>query len=84
MCSVDTTIRNLDAPTYRRLKARAALEGKTVGEALNEAMAAYVARPAGSERSGSLRDLVPEDYPAGNERTSEEVDAIVYGAREDR
>lgn len=77
---MDTTIRNLDGRAYRSLKARAALAGKTIGEALNEAMRAYLARPDLLPGRGSLRDLKPESYPAGTERLSEEIDAIVYGA----
>lgn len=76
---MDTTIRNLDEKAYRRLKARAALAGKTIGEAVNEAIRAYLARPGPEDRRGSLRDLRPRAYPAGTERLSEEIDAIVYG-----
>jgi len=77
---MDTTIRNLDGRAYRALKARAALAGQTIGEALNDAMRAYLARPELLPRRGSLRDLKPERYPEGTERLSEEIDAIVYGA----
>lgn len=77
---MDTTIRNLDPKAYRALKARAAALGKTVGAAVSEAMRAYVARPGGVARRGSLRDLEPRRYPRGNERLSEEIDGIVYGA----
>ncbi|HEY4658170.1 MAG TPA: hypothetical protein VIH11_01555 [Gemmatimonadaceae bacterium] len=77
---MDTTIRNLDARSYRALKARAALLGKTVGDAMNEAIRAYLARPESRPRRGSLRDLAPEAYPAKNDRLSEEIDALVYGA----
>jgi len=77
---VDTTIRNLDPVAYRALKARAALTGKTVGEAVNEAIRAYLARPDTLPKTGSLRDLAAEAYPEGSERLSEEIDAIVYGA----
>lgn len=76
---MDTTIRNLDEQAYRELKARAALTGRTIGELVNEAIRAYLARPAPVGR-GSLRDLVPEPYPEGTERLSEEIDATVYGA----
>ena len=76
---MDTTIRNLDEATYRELKARAALTGKTIGELVNEAIRSYLARPERVSKRGSLRDLVPEAYPKGNERLSERVDAIVYG-----
>lgn len=77
---MDTTIRNLDPRAYRDLKARAALTGKTMGQAVNEAIRAYLARPDAGSKDGSLRDLVPEPYPAGTEHLSEQVDAIVYGS----
>lgn len=60
---MDTTIRNLDQQAYREIKARAALTGRTVGELINEAIRAYLARPAPTARVGSLRDLSPEPYP---------------------
>ncbi len=75
---MDTTIRNLDEAAYRKLKAKAALSGKTVGEVVNEAIRAYCGRPD-AQRRGSLADLTPERYPKGNERLSEEIDAVVYG-----
>ncbi len=78
--SMDTTIRNLDEMAYRSLKARAALAGKTVGEVVNEAIRAYLARPDLQPKHGSLLDLSPEPYPEGTERLSEEIDSIVYGA----
>jgi len=78
---MDTTIRNLDEQAYRALRARAALTGKTVGQTVNEAILAYLARPEPGTRQGSLRDLVPESFPEGTERLSEEIDAIVYGDR---
>ncbi len=85
MCSLcynehmDTTIRNLDEGAYRELKARAALTGKTIGELVNEAILCYLARPGVLPKRGSLRDLTPEAYPKGNERLSEQIDAVVYG-----
>ena len=77
---MDTTIRNLDPKAYRALKAQAALTGKTVGQAVNEAIRTYLARPDAGSKEGSLRDLAPEPYPEGTERLSEAIDAIVYGA----
>ena len=76
---MDTTIRNLDENAYRALKARAALEDKTMGQMVNEAILAYLARPSARTAQGSLLDLDPEEYPEGNERLSESVDRIVYG-----
>lgn len=76
---MDTTIRNLDERSYRKLKARAALSGMTVGEAVNAAIRSYLARPDTLPRTGTLRDITPEPYPEGNERLSSEIDLVVYG-----
>ena len=58
---MDTTIRNLDEGAYRSLKARAALAGKTVGEMVNEAIRAYLARPDFPTGSGTtLEKLIGE------------------------
>lgn len=76
---MDTTIRNLDEGAYRRLKARAAAEGKTIGEALNEAMEVYAKLGAVFPKTGSILDLKPVDFGKGSERLSEEIDAVVYG-----
>jgi len=76
---MDRTIRNLDEDVYRQLKARAALQGATVGELMNEAIRTWLARPEGGSSRRSLADLKPEPYPDGNERLSEEIDAAAYG-----
>lgn len=75
---MDTTIRNLDESVYRAMRLRAKSSGLTVGEAVTAAMRAYLSRPD-PVKSGSLRDLVPEPWPAGSEHSSEDVDAVVYG-----
>jgi len=76
---MDKTIRNLDRDLYRQARARAVLTGRPVGEIVSEALAVYLARPGSTKRDRSLRELIPEQYPPGTERLSEEVDAIVYG-----
>ncbi|GMV06264.1 MAG: hypothetical protein AMXMBFR53_25400 [Gemmatimonadota bacterium] len=48
---MDSTIRNLDEGVYRRMKAHAALEGKTMGQVVNEAMEAYLARAGAPARA---------------------------------
>lgn len=53
---MDTTIRNLDETVYRELKARAAVEGKTIGEAMNAAIRAYLATPDPRRQRRSLGD----------------------------
>ena len=41
--AMDLFIRNVDEETYRRFKARAVLDDRTVGDALNEAMREHLA-----------------------------------------
>jgi len=76
---MDTTIRNLDPGIYRSIKARAVMTGRNVGDIVNEALRGYLNRTAPAEKSGTLRQLEPVDFPDGNERLSEEIDALVYG-----
>lgn len=79
MSLVDTTIRNLDEEAYRALKARAALTGRTVGDAINEAIRAWLARPDPGRKTASFFELAPEDLGEGTEHLSESIDSIVYG-----
>lgn len=74
-----TIIRNLDEKAYRAIRARAVIEGRTVGELITEAIRRYVARPAPGPGNASVRDLRPESFPDGNEDLSAGIDAIVYG-----
>jgi plasmid stability protein len=78
---MDTTVRNLDERAYRALRARAVLEGRTVGELISEAIRGYLKRSTVKRGTGSLRNLHPEPYPEGNEQLSSEIDTIVYGAQ---
>jgi plasmid stability protein len=77
---MDATVRNLDESAYRALRARAVMEGRTVGALITEAIRGYLARPAVPGAS-SLRLLRPEPYPPGSEHLSMEIDEIVYGNR---
>lgn len=78
---MDTTVRNLDEQAYRALRARAVLEGRTVGELISEAIRCYLGRSAVKRRTTTLRTLRPEPYPKGNEQLSSEIDTVVYGVQ---
>ena len=78
---MDTTVRNLDERAYRELRARAVMEGRTVGELISEAIRSYLKRGEIKRGTTSLRKLHPEPYPDGNEQLSSEIDEIVYGVR---
>ena len=55
---MDTTIRNLDEQAYKALRARAVLEGRTVGEVINEdawaTLHSDTSRPFEKPRSGRI------------------------------
>ena len=76
---MDTTIRSLYRRAWRALKAQASLEGRTIGDAVHEAVRACVSWPGRRVKSGSLRSPLPQEFPPGNERLSEEIDTVVYG-----
>ncbi len=78
---MDTTVRNLDEQAYRALRARAVIEGRTVGELISEAIRVYLLRGTTVQKRGTLRALKPEPFPEGNEQLSSEIDSIVYGQR---
>ena len=79
---MDTTIRNLDPVTYRAVKARAALTGRTIGDIVNEALRSWLGQPDERAKTGSFFDRPPEDFGPGTEHLSDEVDALVYGIRD--
>jgi len=76
---MDTTIRNIDPKAYQALKARAALQGKNIGEVLTEAIWVYLRRAGANPQQPSILELGPESYPEGCEALSEQVDAVLYG-----
>jgi hypothetical protein len=78
---MDTTIRNIDEEAYRRLRTWAAHEGISIGEALSQLVLRHVELPTRARRKVSFWDLKPWDWGPGTERTSEEVDEIVYGVK---
>jgi hypothetical protein len=65
---------------YRALRARAVMEGRTVGALIAEAIRGYLARPA-SLRTSSLRLLRPEAYPPGSDQLGTQIDQLLYGHR---
>jgi hypothetical protein len=58
--------------------ARAVLEGRTVGDVVNEALRLYLKRTVMPGKR-SLVELRPEPFPEGNGELSREIDDVVYG-----
>lgn len=75
---MDTTIRNMDERTYRQLKAKAAVEGITVGSAITQAIKSWLNEEEERKKSVSLLDMKPESFGKKNSRLSEEIDEILY------
>ncbi|MDR3717800.1 MAG: ribbon-helix-helix protein, CopG family [Bryobacteraceae bacterium] len=75
---MDALIPNLDDSTYRAIRARAALEGRPVGELITEALRAYLARMAATESMARLLDEPEERVSARPERPGPAVDEVVY------
>ena len=76
---MDATIRNVDEDTYRQAKALAAMQGKPLGEVVNEALRALLDRSPPMKR-GTLRAVKVRDLGPGTERLSDEIDRTTYGA----
>ena len=78
---MNAIVQNVDDQAFGALRARAAQEGRTVGELLSDAIKAYLITVQQAGRKGSLRALTPEPYPEGNDHLSSEADAVVYGVQ---
>ncbi len=75
---MDTTIRNIDDATYRAAKARAALEGRSIGAVVSDALNLYLLRPAPEEKTVSILDWKPREWPGAATDLSLRVDEILY------
>jgi plasmid stability protein len=78
---MDTLIRNIDASTYRAARARAALEGRAVGEVVTTALREYLAQTTVTEEATNLLDKPVENQSAaaadGN-HAGTRVDEVVF------
>jgi len=76
--SLNVTVRGLDDAVYRRFKAKAVEEGLKIGEALTQAMKAWIEQGSGKRRI-RLLDIEPFNWGAGTEKISVEIDKMLYG-----
>jgi hypothetical protein len=78
---MDTLIRNIDASTYRVARARAALEGRALGEVVTMALREYLARTTVAEEAPHLLDKPADSQPAAaadENRAGTHVDEVVF------
>ncbi len=78
-------IRNIDPKAYRRLKSRAALEGRPIGSVVTDAIRLYLGEfelpKRRKGRKKGLADLPVFDFGPGSEHLSEHLDDFLYGGR---
>jgi len=71
------SFRNVDGKVFRRFKAQAVKGGLRLGDALTIAMDKWIEEEKEKE---DLMKLKPMDWGKGTERSSEDIDEILYGA----
>ena len=76
-------IRGIDDDTYRRFRERALEERLKVGKALTLAMREWIRKEKKRKMINprNMLKMKPFDWGKGTERTSKEIDEILYGSR---
>ena len=77
---MNITIRDLDERVYRRFKAKAVGEGVKLGDAVTQAMSLWLSETGARPRS-KLGEIPSFDWGKGTERSSAEIDGILYGGK---
>lgn len=70
------TIRGIDDETFREFKAKAQKEGRTIGEAVTEAMSQWL---NDTDEEVSLDEIDAWDWGEGTKNLSEEYEEELYG-----
>ncbi len=76
--SVNITIRGIDESVYKRFKAKAVEEGMKLGEAATHVMEIWIEQ-RGKKPRKTLLDMKPFSWGDNTEKTSVQIDQIVYG-----
>ncbi len=71
------SVKNIKDDVFREFKAESVREGLKVGESLTLAMKLWLEKNEKKPKM-SLLNLKPKDWGKGTERTSEEIDRIIY------
>ena len=74
----NVTFRNVEDEVLREFKAEAVREGKTLGEALVEALLNWL-QSRQAKKAVKFTSLKPIDFGKNSEKSSNEIDEIVYG-----
>ena len=74
-------VRDVDVEVYRKFRARAIQERLKLGKALTHAMREWAERNKANYNKKHGPQIKPFDWGHGTEKTSEEIDKILYGPR---
>lgn len=79
---INASFRGVEEDVFRDFKAIVAHEGLKSGKALSEALTLFVQRFEQKPRKKMrLMDLKPVNFGKGSEKSSAEIDAVLYGGR---
>ena len=70
-------LKNVKDEIFREFKAESVREGLKIGDSLTLAMKLWIEKNQ-KKPSMSILNLKPKDWGKGTERTSEEIDKILY------
>ncbi len=71
------SVRNVDKKVFENFKVEVTKEGLTIGKALTMALDQWV--ESKSKKREKFLELKPIDWGTGTEKTSKEIDNILYG-----
>jgi len=74
---MQVSVKNVDETVFREFKAESIRDGLKIGSAITLAMKLMLEKKEKKPKMSFL-DLKPTDWGKGSERTSEEIDKILY------
>lgn len=81
--SMNASFRDVNEKLFKEFKAETAREGLKLGSALNEALRFWMEqkRKMTRKKKTGFFDLKPWDFGPGSEKSSQEIDEVVYGGK---
>ncbi|MBI5228318.1 hypothetical protein HY988_07025 [Candidatus Micrarchaeota archaeon] len=76
---VSVTLRNFDNELYKELKSEAVKDDITISEALTQAVSVWLSVHKHKKKKKSVFDFKPVDFGPGSEKSSQEIDQVLYG-----
>ena len=78
--NTNVSFRDVDEAKFRHFKSIVVREGMKTSDALNKAFDLFIAKfGVKQKKSYNLTSLEPEDWGPGSEKSSSEIDKVVYG-----